>query len=203
MTWKHPTSIDPENVAVVALGPTYIEWINHCLRKGSDGLVFDEVWTINRGLRCFIHDLVFIMDHLEGEEENDEEYGDAIHKHNRPIITSQKGRFTHANEYPLDWVMQQTGAARHYCHNSIPYVLAYALAIGVKRICLFGADYTYPGAPMREDDRANAEYWVGFCEAKGVHVGCPMKSTLLNSNQHGGNTWWYGYRKQPVIKGFT
>lgn len=84
-----------------------------------------------------------------------------------------------------------------YIHNSIPYILAYALFIGVKQIALFGADYTFPGQAAREDDRANCEYWVGALRMAGVDVQVPPQTTLLNKSS-GRTLYGYGARI-PVL----
>lgn len=117
--------------------------------------------------------------------------------------------------YPLDDVLNQIGArvlrnrgpnldteqvkntgdiAGYYLHNSIPYILAYALYIGVERVQLFGADYTYPGMTAREDDRANTEYWVGLLRGFGVEVWTTRDTTLLNQTRQ---PWLYGYGARP------
>lgn len=93
-----------------------------------------------------------------------------------------------------------------YWHNSIPYMLAYAAFIGVANVFLYGADYTHPksGADIREDDRANCEYWVGFLRALGVSVAVTADTTLLNKLQHKGKRWFYGFgARQPVIAAST
>ena len=82
----------------------------------------------------------------------------------------------------------------YYLHNSIPFMLAYALMIGVKVVHLFGADYTFPGQAAREDDRANTEYWVGVLRAMGVTVITTADTTLLNMRQQ---PHIYGYGVRP------
>lgn len=87
----------------------------------------------------------------------------------------------------------------YYLHNSIPFMLAYALFLEtVETVHLFGVDYTYPGSDIREDDRANAEFWVGALRANGVHVKVPEATTLLNARKQ---PWCYGYgARQPVLE---
>lgn len=85
---------------------------------------------------------------------------------------------------------------RRYLHNSIPHILAYALFIGVREIGLFGADYTFPGQEAREDDRANAEYWVGVLRLAGVNVKVPNNTTLLSMNRP---EFMYGYGARPPM----
>jgi len=88
-----------------------------------------------------------------------------------------------------------------YLRNSVPMMLAYALWIGVEKVLVYGADYTYPGQEAREDDRANAEYWVGLCRGMGMEVQVCSDSTLLDSRNPDG-VYGYGAR-QPVIRNPT
>ncbi len=83
-----------------------------------------------------------------------------------------------------------------YLRNSIPMMLAYALWIGVEQVFLYGADYTYPGQDAREDDRANAEYWVGLCRGMGMEVQVCSDSTLLDMRTPKGI---YGYGARPPV----
>ena len=197
--WLHPTGKTPTSVDVVALGPTSRLWQQRQLLKSQirQQDIADEVWTVNRGIRSYRHDLAFVMDDLELESHDDPDYGLALEQHDKPIITSTRyGQYPSGIAYPLGYVLRTVNIRRSYMHNSIPYVLAYALAIGVRKIVLWGCDYTYPGMPAREDDRANCEYWVGVCEARGMTVLCPADSTLLNSRVHD-DVWFYGYSLQP------
>lgn len=84
----------------------------------------------------------------------------------------------------------------NYFHNSIPMIVAYAWWLGVKRIYLYGADYTFPGQDMREDDRGNAEYWVGGLRFAGMHVVVPTETTLLNQRLQPS---LYGYNARPPV----
>lgn len=207
-TWAHPTRNAPTEVAVVALGVTSRAWIDYGLRKGGPNDAtpasdFDEVWTVNRGVRVFRHDVAWVMDDLIGEANSDYRYGQFLMRHPKPVITSVAyDSFTSSLTYPMAEVQAELGVeAVPYFHNSVPYIIAYALFIGVKRLILFGCDYTHPNAPnIREADRANCEYWVGFARARGMRVGVPQDSTLLNTRDHDG-LWWYGYREQAIPLG--
>ncbi len=109
-------------------------------------------------------------------------------------ILMARGRNTQEISTGRDAVLSAGLGAGRYLHNSIPYILAYALFIGVKEIGLFGADYTFPGQDIREDDRANAEYWVGMLRGFGVNVMVPPSTTLLATNR---GEHWYGFGARP------
>jgi hypothetical protein len=207
--WRHPTGRTPRSVLVVALGPTKQGLLELTTRHEPppDVMDVDEVWGMNGGVNHMAgrvaYDLLWIMDHLDGEEAKEPRYGELIRRwidrHGAPVITSQAGTWglnSRVHEYPLRQVMDTFGRDdAAYFHNSVPYVLAYALWIGVERLVLWGADYSHEALKHREDDRANAEYWVGYCRARGMKIQVPADTTLLNTDR---GFWFYGYRDQPL-----
>lgn len=227
--WQHPTGRNPDTVAIVACGPTQAEWHRANIGYARQFDPQPEVWTVNKALRTVRADIVWIMDDLVGEGGKAETYRYDIDTCSTPIITSHldaavRAMYPRASlyAYPLDDViwdaayhicaaagdvtldrMVQKREAACYLHNSIPYMLAYALYIGVRRILLFGVDYTHPSNPadVREDDRANAEYWVGMAIARGVEVVVPGSTSLLNVCYR---KPLYGYgARQPTLRAPT
>jgi hypothetical protein len=93
-------------------------------------------------------------------------------------------------------VIDRVGTASAYFHNSLPYMVAYAWCIGVENLIIWGADYSHERSKQREEDRANAEYWIGYVRARGMEVWLPDSTTLCNANR---GQWFYGYRDQPEI----
>jgi len=222
----HPTGRNPEFVAVVACGPTQTEWHRAHISYHRSFNPPPEVWTLNKALRTVRADLGFVMDDMCGEGRRAETYRHDLNTCGTPIITSilddeVRGMYPAAqlHEYPLSDVlwyaatvlcMAQGGEitparlvqrrqAVCYQHNSLPYILAYALYIGVRKLMLFGVDYTHPSNPsdVREDDRANAEYWIGILIACGVEIIVPESTTLLNTCY---KKPMYGYgARQPLV----
>ncbi|MCO5759967.1 MAG: hypothetical protein NHG36_00445 [Chromatiaceae bacterium] len=192
--WSHPTGRVPQRVAVVSLGVTHQDYVAQWLNRDVPDTVWgrDEVWTINRGALVFKHDLAFVMDHLAGELELYPRYIGTLLTNSAPIITSVTLPHQPANvyEYPQELVRKFFGPGHDYYHNSIPWLIAYAVAIGVKELTLWGCDYTHDLSSGREDDRANAEYWVAVARERGCQVLIPETSTLCNANQ---GKRWYGY----------
>lgn len=206
MKWVHPTGCVPESVLLVALGPTKHDLLEATTahEPPDDIMGCGEVWGVNAGCNHLAgrvaYDVLFVMDYLDGERRRLPRYGEHLRDWSRrfggQIITSEAGGWAgHAgvHEYPLRWVLERTGGDAYF-HNSVPYILAYALAIGVQRMTIYGADYSHESSKRREDDRPNAEYWLGFCQAKGMQFSLPPTTTLLNANRRG---WFYGYRDQP------
>lgn len=210
MNWTHPTGRNPKSVLIVALGPTKLDLMEMTTahEPASEVMDVDEVWGINAGANHLAgrvaYDMLWVMDHLDGEARRLPRYAELLAawawRHKASIMTSQGGDWAkgrhYVHEYPLDWVLGKVGTDNAYFHNSVPYLLAYAYAIGVERIVLFGADYSHEKSKRREEDRANAEYWVGYCRAKGMDIYLPSTTTLCNANR---GAWFYGYRDQPII----
>lgn len=221
--WVHPTGKSPERICILGLGPTSQDWHAAHVQYTPPIEQVDEVWTVNKGFRTVKADMVFIMDDLVDEARKSPRYGKEIALAEIPVITSTTDtevlcKWPMVHKYPLAEVLQFWG--RHiysgraegqldddaalkyglqecaYFNNSIPYMLAYAGMIGVKSICLFGCDYTFPGSAAREDDRANAEYWLSALQfGLSVAFTFPARTTILNRNQP---RTFYGFNgRQP------
>lgn len=84
----HPTGCRPKSVNVIALGPTSGDW--HAAMCAYDPIIpkADETWTLNKGFRSQVADVVFIMDDLIGERRKSERYYNDILQLKVPVITS-------------------------------------------------------------------------------------------------------------------
>lgn len=112
-------------------------------------------------------------------------------------LMSQGGTFT-GEGLARDKVREAGIRNACYLKNSIPMILAYAAAIGVRVINLFGADYDFPGSAIHEADKPNTEYWVGACRfGAGMLINVSSRTTLLSTNQ-GRDIYGYG-KRQPVL----
>lgn len=205
--WKHPTGGNPTSVMIVALGPTKHNLLELTTKHRPDCRLmdFDELWGLNGGVNWFggrvQFDMLWVMDYLDGEAVKEPEYAkhikNWIERYQKPVMTSQAGTWglnRHVHEYPIERVNQCYDIRRPYYHNSLPYMIAYAGFIGVKTLTIYGADYAHEALKGREEDRSNAEYWIGRVEQAGVTVQLPAESALCNANK---GHWYYGYRDQP------
>ena len=222
--WKHPTGESPKRICILGLGPTSQDWHTAHTQYTPPLAAVDEVWTVNKGFRTTRADVVFIMDDLVEEARKSKRYGEEIADCQIPVITSTVDplvteRWPNALQYPLTDIVAHYGAqllSRQtgfdtidgedalktgleqcaYFNNSIPYMLAYAGFIGVENIALFGCDYTFPGSSGREDDRANAEYWIAALQfLKGISFQFPHRTTIMNRDRWGR---FYGFNgRQP------
>ncbi len=203
MIWRHPTGNNPKTVSLVCLGPSSRNYVSACLGDNLSPAVcaVDETWTLNRGVTLFRHDLAFVMDHIQGEADAYPNYGAALWRHDRPIITSDanEGWPPHVHRYPfaeithwLDDLINQSHS--DWWHNSVAYIVCYAAFIGVKELRVFGADYTNHSNGVVENGHANVAYWVGVMEQVGLVVKPESSSGFLNANQR---DYIYGYQNDP------
>lgn len=203
MSFSHPTRKTPEKVIMLLLGESKADYTNMLATAHDRPPVVDgaEVWTCNAGFRIWQHDLVFVMDDLELEEHRWPQYGEDLYQHNKPIITSQTyPRWPNAHAYPFSLVCErlQLNGFDRYFFNTVPYMLAYALFLGVRHVSVFGADYWHPAiGAAREADLANAEWWLGFLRGRGVGISIAPNSTLMGMRT--AQRPLYGYRFDPRI----
>ena len=111
--------------------------------------------------------------------------------HPGPIITSRAHPdYPGLVEFPLEDALNTLGSA--YFNSTAAYAVAYAILLGVKKLSIFGCDYTYPNAHDAEKGRACVEYWLGMAAARGMKVTVAKSSTLLDA-MHTQEERLYGY----------
>jgi hypothetical protein len=201
---NHPTGQTPKRVALIAAGPSMVEWPTLMAAATVEGPKVDEVWGINtvgRGIRC---DLSFIMDdyaairgHVPGMAEW---YETCPH----PIITSVvRPNCPTAHAFPLADVLALPNA-REFLNHTVGYAIAYAILIGVDELLVFGADYLSSGYTAGQAERPTrflgcASFWLGYAAARGMNVIVCPRSPLLDSDLHP-NQRFYGYAIKPVVR---
>lgn len=178
----------PGHVAIIGLGPSAESYMDHVKRLGSRQAFCDEVWAIN-GLASILDcDLCFHMDDVRIQEIRSAAKPQSniaammrwMKTTKVPVMTS----FAHPDypsliEFPLEKVINFLG--RGYFNNTVPYALAYAIYLGVKKISLFGCDYTYPDAHKAEKGRACLEFWLGYAARSGIDIALPANTSLMDS----------------------
>lgn len=201
MSWTHPTQKQPRSVTLVSLGPSREDYCMSMQEPEPGMPASDEVWTLNRGVWHVPHDLLFVMDHIQGEANSYPRYGARLWQHDKPIITSDtaEGWPAHVRAFPFAdiqaWQREIVGAVHgDWFHNSLAYILLYAAYIGVQELTVWGADYHHHRSGRVEDGHPNVAYWAGVLERVGLHVRVPDSSTFLGANQR---SYIYGYRDDP------
>lgn len=178
----------PERVAILGLGPSLEAYVDVVKRLGARAQLVDEVWGINAVADVIRCDRVFHMDDVRVQELRAAAKPDSniaamipwLKAHPGPIYTSAPHPdYPGTVAYPLEQVLNATGG-QGYFNSTAAYAVAYAVAIGVQKLYLFGFDFTYPNAHQAEKGRACVEYYLGFGRALGMVIGLPDNTTLMD-----------------------
>lgn len=196
----------PDSLALVGLGRSKSSFFE-CLTQGptNPGIYpeFDEVWTINLGIRLIPHDLVFAMDDFSVNESVYKNYTNLFKEHDKPIMVSTLyPGYPTAIEYPIRDVVKKIG--NFIPDNSVIYAMAYALYLGIKKVYLAGCDFSYYDATSAEKGAVAAAFLIGLGKGLGTEFIIPSNSTLMemhNSIMFKGEHYYpmYGYLKHPLI----
>ena len=179
-----PLMTRPKNIAIVALGPSAYSFFRRSMSNTGVEKPFDEVWTLNRGFAGFHHDKLFVMDDLRWvEEHRNKEYAKFLKNHDRPIITS-----TPYPEYPtsVPYPLKQVKDFHEddiFAVNTVAYMVAYALYIGVKELSIFGADFVYKDGTVVEEGGMAVAYMLGRCKMHDCIHTLPGETTMIYANQ--------------------
>jgi hypothetical protein len=172
----------PKSVAIVALGPSAKSFTREMMGNGYMNNPFDEIWTLNRGLKAFPHDKLFVMDDLKWLEKKQPAYAAFLKKHDKPIITSTAYiDYPMSVEYPFQEVLE-TIQDDVFAVNTVSYMLAYAIHLRVKEISIYGADFIYPNGNTAEKGGQAVAYLCGMMRSFELTHRIPGDSTLLYAN---------------------
>lgn len=178
----------PEHITILGLGPSLEEYVNIAKRLGGKHVYCDEVWGINAVAGVIMCDRVFHMDDVRIQEKRAQALPESniarmlewLRVHPGPIVTSRAHPdYPGLVEFPLEDVINNLG--HDYFNSTAAYAVAYAIHLGVKRISLFGCDYTYPNAHDAEKGRACVEFWLGVARARGINLTIAKTSSLMDA----------------------
>lgn len=179
----------PEHVAIIGLGPTCESYVSLTKRLGGRTPLFDQVWGINALGDVLNCDLVFHMDDVRVQEIRAAAQPEGnianmlrwLKTHRGPVMTSRKVKgYPGLIEFPLEAVLNATGHS--YFNNTAAYAVAYAVFLGVKRISLFGIDFSYADSHHAEKGRGCVEFWLGQAAARGIAITIAKRSSLMDMN---------------------
>lgn len=189
----------PGHVAILGLGPSVSAYLEITKRMGGRRRFCDETWVINALGNVFDCDRVFHMDDVRIQEIRAAARPDSniaamvqwLRAHPGPVYTSR----THPDypglvAYPLQDVVDDAGYA--YMNSTAAYAVAYAIHLKVKKITLFGFDFTYANSHQAEKGRACVEFWLGIAAARGIKLSIPRSSSLMDGCEKPANKL-YGY----------
>lgn len=189
----------PEHVVIVGLGPSAEQYVDLTKRLGGRHKYCDEVWVINALGNVLQADRVFHMDDVRIQEIRAKAEPDSniaamlpwLKSHPGPVYTSRPHPdYPGLVAFPLEDVLNDLGY--DYFNSTAAYAVALAIHIGVKKISIYGCDYTYPNAHDAEKGRGCVEYWLGYAAKCGIKISLPTKTTLLDAI-HARQDRLYGY----------
>lgn len=178
----------PDHVVIIGLGPSAEAYMDHVKRLGGRHHYADEVWTINALGDVLACDRIFHMDDVRIQEiraaakpqSNIAVMLKWMRGHPGPIYTSRAHPdYPGLVEFPLEDVINNLGYA--YMNNTAAYAVAYAIHIGVKKMSIYGCDYTYPNAHDAEKGRGCLEFWLGIAAGRGIRIGMPTSTSLMDA----------------------
>lgn len=187
------TELVPAHVAIVGLGPSCVTFFELTRRLGGVSAWCDEVWGINAigdVLRCH---RVFHMDDLKVQEARAAAKPDGniaamvrwLKTHPGPVYTSiVREGYPGLVAFPLEDVLNRKhdgNGGAPYFNSTAAYAIAFAVHIGVKRLSLFGLDYTLPNRHHAEQGRACCEFWLGIAAARGIEITIPDSSPMMDA----------------------
>lgn len=172
--------IVPRSVAIIGLGPSRQDFISE-IATGKGDVPWDEVWVMNTGIITFNYDLGFVIDDLKLVEERLPRLAAAVKQSKKPIITATAyDDFPTAQPYPYDEILQMVGIPNVFA-NSGPMALAYAYWKRVKKIFLYGFDYTYPKLELSEFGGQALAFLLGMAGRFGASVEISPGTSLLGN----------------------
>ena len=183
----------PHHVTIVGLGPSISAFVELTKRLGGRRAYCDEVWGINCVGDVLACDRVFHMDDLKVQEaraaarpgSNIAAMVKWLRTYPGPVYTSRiRDGYPGLIEFPLEAILNggyDSNGGAPYFNSTAAYAVAYAIHIGVKKISLFGIDYTLPNVHSAERGRACVEFWLGIAAARGVEIALPEQTTLLDA----------------------
>ena len=192
-----------KHVAIVGLGPSSGEYLQHTKMAGRPQAEFDEVWGMNALGSILKLDRLFHMDDVRVQEIRAKSLGESnisnmlkfLKTIDIPVYTSR----THDDypalvEYPLEEVVNATGEL--YFNSTAAYAIGFAIYSNVRKISCYGMDFTYPDATYAEAGRGCCEFWLGVAQERGIELRFSSYTSLLDSFWDAKGQWRrrvYGY----------
>lgn len=207
----HDLPAAPNHVTILGLGPSLADYVELVKRLGGRSAYSDAVWGINAVGNVIACDLIFHMDDMKVQEARAAARPDGniaamvrwLKTPSVPVITSIP-RYPGHHAFPLQKVLEggPESFGVPYFNSTAAYAVAYAVHLGVRKISLFGVDYTLPNAHTAEAGRACVEFWLGLGAARGIEIMVPSTTSLLDACRTDRDRL-YGYDCADVILGAT
>ena len=129
-----------------------------------------QVWGVNAVVTWRPVDVTFHMHHLDPRQDRDsinQRTFEKIIRSNVPLVTLDRYKeFPSSIRFPFRWVYGTFKT--DYISNSISYMVAYALYLGVKKIDMYGVNMSTQVEYMME--KGNVEAWIALARGHGAEV---------------------------------
>ncbi len=177
-----------KHIVILGLGGSLEQYVDHVKRLGGRSRFCDEVWAINALGNVIDCDLVFHMDDVRVQEvraaaapaSNIAAMVQWMKTSRVPIMTSRKHPdYPALIEFPLEDVLNHLG--HDYFNSTAAYAVAFAIHVGARKISVFGMDFSYAKSHDAEKGRGCVEYWLGQAQARGIEIGLPTTTTLMDA----------------------
>lgn len=179
-------SLEGKSVAIVALGGSFADYVLARINSAE----FDEVWGINCIGGVFHVDRTFMLDPASRFLDDIKAGTQTGIAKEFLLNTPNKGpiysccldeRVPELVEYPLQEVV--TDLTFSYFNNTVAYAVAFAIYSKVKKINLYGVDFSYKqNLHFAESGRACVEFWCAIALSKGIHIQVAPRSGLLDTD---------------------
>jgi len=190
----------PETVAIIGMGPSMKDFFTETITQDRTEKFSDEIWCINLSAMALRCDRVVWMDDLKKQNEDFPYSIWDLARLRIPILTTiaYPELVPMSETYPIDKVADLSikHFGRIYINNSVAYAIAYAILIGVRKIKLYGCDFTYPNRNTAEEGRGCVEAWLTVHSETGGDVQIAPSSCLYDMVYP---PLLYGYMEQPLI----
>lgn len=194
----------PERVAIVAMGESSKEYINIATAGGGCGRFYDEIWAISAMGGVIAHDRAFVMHDLRDLErsaatsEQDLEFMRWMRRHPGPLyVTEAQPEYPGSVTFPLAEVLESMSGFAYF-NTSVAYAIGLAVMLKVKRLGLYGCDFTYEDNHAAEKGRACCEFLLRAAMDHGVQVALPPTTSLLDCDVPFEKRF-YGYSAFPKL----
>lgn len=184
-----PEAPKGKHIAILGLGSSLNQYTEQVKRAGGRKGFCDETWAINALGDVFACDLVIHMDDIRiqlirtaaAPATNIAVMVNWLKTSHVPVVTSRAHPdYPMLVEFPLEDVLNHLG--HDYFNNTAAYAIALAIHVGATKISCFGMDYTYASTHKAEKGRACVEFWLGQAHARGIEIGLPTNTSLMDSN---------------------
>ena len=210
MTIKYFEPYPLKKVTILGLGQSAMQFINHSYNNlshfGSGLNEGVEVWTLNYGAAIFNHDLAWQMHYLLDVKANCPQLIEFTAKLPRVVTTEPWVDLPNAQVFPICDTIEYFQDS--WFTHSVAYMIAGAIRClemyeGKEQpvLDIFGVDMDSPNCKREywEQGKDCVTWWMKEAKHRGIKVGGPPTTTLLDTSIRIHGPSLYGYKEQPRI----